>query len=51
MLGHSTTSILPDYEKAIDEFRRDAIRKLETIRKAAKVVTTNSAPPIPPTIN
>src|ERR1700676_372189 len=34
MLGHSTTSILPSYAKAVDEYRRDAIRKLDELRKS-----------------
>lgn len=33
MLGHSSTSILQTYAKAIDEYRRDAIRKLELFRQ------------------
>jgi hypothetical protein len=32
MIGHSSTSILQKYSKAIDEYRRDAIRKLELMR-------------------
>jgi integrase len=32
MLGHSSTSILSTYAKAVDEYRRDAIRKLENMR-------------------
>jgi hypothetical protein len=32
MIGHSTPSILQKYSKAIDEYRRDAIRKLENMR-------------------
>jgi integrase len=51
MLGHSTTSILPDYAKAIDEYRRNAIRKLDELRKSTEVTTTSSAPSISPTIN
>ena len=31
-LGHSSTSILSTYARAIDEYRRDAIHKLETLR-------------------
>jgi hypothetical protein len=34
MIGHSTPSILQKYSKAIDEYRRDAVRKLETMRIA-----------------
>ncbi len=50
MLGHSTTSILPSYAKAIDEYRRDAIRKLDELRKT-EVATTSPGPPTSPTIN
>jgi integrase len=32
MIGHSTPSILQKYSKAIDEYRRDAVRKLENLR-------------------
>lgn len=32
MIGHSTPSILQKYSKAIDEYRRDAVRKLEQMR-------------------
>jgi integrase len=34
MIGHSTPSILQKYSKTIDEYRRDAIRKLEHLRAA-----------------
>ena len=34
MIGHSTPSILRKYSKAIDEYRRDAVRKLEQLRAA-----------------
>ena len=34
MIGHSTPSILQKYSKAIDEYRRDAVRKLEQMRTA-----------------
>jgi len=32
MMGHASTSILSTYARAIDEYRRDAIRKLEKLR-------------------
>src|SRR5262249_52754081 len=32
MIGHSTPSILQKYSKAIDEYRRDTVRKLEGLR-------------------
>jgi integrase len=34
MLGHSTPGILQRYSKAIDDYRRDAIRRLELMRQA-----------------
>jgi len=34
MIGHSSPSILQRYPKAIDEYRLDAIRKLEQMREA-----------------
>ena len=34
MIGHSTPGILQKYSKAVDEYRRDAIRKLEDMRAA-----------------
>jgi hypothetical protein len=34
MIGHSTPSILQKYSKAIDEYRWDAVRKLEHLRAA-----------------
>jgi integrase len=34
MIGHSTPSILQKYSKAIDEYKRDAVRKLEQMRAA-----------------
>ena len=32
MMGHSSPSIVQTYAKAIDEYKRDAIRKLESLR-------------------
>ena len=34
MIGHSTPSILQRYAKAVDEYRRDAVSKLEQMRLA-----------------
>jgi hypothetical protein len=34
MMGHSSAGILQTYAKVIDEYRRDAIRKLEAFRRA-----------------
>jgi hypothetical protein len=36
MIGHSSPGILQRYSKAIDEYRRDATRKLEELREAHK---------------
>jgi hypothetical protein len=36
MLGHSSTGIVMTYAKAIDEARRDAIRKMEEFRRSHK---------------
>jgi integrase len=33
MIGHSTPSIVQTYAKAVDEYRRDAIRKMENLRQ------------------
>jgi integrase len=33
MIGHSSPSIVQTYAKAIDENRRDSIRKLENMRR------------------
>jgi integrase len=43
MIGHSSPSILQTYAKAIDEYRRDAVRKLEEMRAAHALWRT--APP------
>jgi integrase len=50
MLGHSTTCVLPSYAKAIDEYQRDAIRKLDELRKS-EVAATSLGTHISPTIN
>ena len=54
MIGHSSPSILQKYSKAIDEFRRAAVRKLESMREAhleqKKVLAPEnrkSFPPVP----
>jgi hypothetical protein len=44
MIGHSSPGILQRYSKAIDEYRRDAVRKLEEMR--AEHVPWRHAPPI-----
>jgi integrase len=37
IMGHSGTNILQTYAKAIDEFRRSAISKLESFREAQSI--------------
>jgi hypothetical protein len=32
MIGHKTPGILQKYSRAVEEYRRDAVRKLETMR-------------------
>jgi integrase len=45
MIGHSSPGILQRYSKAIDEYRRDAIRKLEQMRERyMQQGTTDSNP-------
>jgi integrase len=44
MIGHSSPSILQTYAKAIDEYRRDAVRRLEEMR--AEHVPWRHASPI-----
>jgi len=36
MRGHSSAGILQTYAKLIDEYRRDAVRKLEAFRRASE---------------
>lgn len=43
MLGHSSPGIVQTYAKAIDEHRRDAIRKLEALRNSKTVVPDEEA--------
>jgi len=40
MIGHSSPGILQRYPKAIDEYRRDAIRKLERMRETYTLRST-----------
>jgi integrase len=47
MIGHSGTSILDTYAKAIDEFRREAIKKFEAYRKSHQVNARSDAPASP----
>ena len=46
IIGHSSTSILNTYARAIDEYRRDAIHKLETLRSGH--VSGQESPSRPP---
>jgi len=39
-MGHSNANILQTYAKAIDEYRRSAIAKLEALRQAQGVQLT-----------
>jgi integrase len=43
MIGHSSPSIIQTYAKAIDEYRRDAIRKLESLRPKPDPLASSSA--------
>lgn len=43
IMGHSNTSILQTYAKAIDEFRRSAISKLESFREAQSIESAGRA--------
>jgi len=42
MMGHSSAGILQTYAKAIDGCRRDAIQKLETLRRTMQDTITPS---------
>ena len=46
MMGHSTPSILQTYAKVIDEYRRDAIQKLESLGAAHTPQADASSPSI-----
>jgi hypothetical protein len=39
-MGHSSASILGTYAKAVDEYRRSAIAKLEALREASSLPQT-----------
>lgn len=47
IMGHSSPNILQTYAKAIDEYRRSAIPKLETLRGTHKVHSLESQRPRP----
>jgi integrase len=38
MLGHASSGILQTYSKAVDEYRRDAVRKLDQLRKGQDII-------------
>jgi len=40
LIGHSSTSILDTYAKAVDEYRRSAIARLENLREASSLPGT-----------
>jgi hypothetical protein len=40
MMGHASTGIIQTYAKVLDEYRRDAVKKLEQYRQS-KVVDEN----------
>jgi len=48
MIGHSSPSIVQTYAKAIDEHKRDAIRKLESLRPEPQPLASPSARTIRP---
>jgi hypothetical protein len=37
VIGHSSTGIVQTYAKVVDEYKRDALRKLETYRTEQQV--------------
>jgi len=43
IMGHSSPNILQTYAKAIDEYRRSAISKLETLRESHNVQSVDSS--------
>jgi site-specific recombinase XerD len=43
MIGHNSPGILQKYSKAIDEYRRDAVRKLEGMRAEYAIQRHESA--------
>jgi integrase len=43
ILGHSSTGIIQTYAKVLDEFRRDAIKKLEQYRESKVLVAVAPA--------
>jgi integrase len=44
MMGHSSTGIIQTYAKVLDEYRRDAVKKLEQYRQSKVVTKAATAP-------
>jgi len=44
VLGHQTASIVSTYTKVVDEYRKDAMRKLETYREEQQKKGTSASP-------
>lgn len=44
MMGHASTGIIQTYAKVLDEYRRDAVKKLEEYRQSQVVTETVTAP-------
>jgi integrase len=51
MMGHSSASILPTYAKVIDEYRREAIKKLAGFRQSQGRSEVSLIAPPPGNIN
>ena len=50
IMGHSSPNILQTYAKAIDEYRRSAISKLESFREAQSIESAGRSEKDPKTI-
>jgi site-specific recombinase XerD len=50
MLGHASTGVFQTYAKVLDEYRRDAVKKLEEYQQS-KVVDETSQPVIDDRVN
>ena len=46
MMGHSSTGIVQTYAKVLDEYRRDAVKKLEEYRQSKVTAGRSSSVPI-----
>jgi integrase len=51
LMGHSTPSILHTYAKIIDEYRRDAIRRLDNLRTVQSQIPDIARPDRRPSVN